>query len=116
MSILEHFFFQFAAEITRSGTDSSVVGTGGQILKELKRTISGLRCELISFTLNDLLLDDSDASDLLDVFVDKCGPSVRYFELVNFTRSERLKSLGSYFSTNAGIVTLLAATFKLVCR
>jgi hypothetical protein len=47
---------------SRSGTETTIVGTGGQILNELRRTLGNIRCDLRSLTINDLFLEPGDAT------------------------------------------------------
>jgi hypothetical protein len=85
MPILDRFEFQFAAE-SRSGTETTIVGTGGQILNELRRTLGNIRCDLRSLTINDLFLEPADAVGLLDTVINNCGETLRQLELLNMTR------------------------------
>ena len=85
MPNLDRLDFYFAAE-SSSDPERSVVGTGGQILNELRRTLSNIRCDLRTLTLNDLLLTATDASKLLDGLKDNCGGTLRHLELLNVTR------------------------------
>jgi len=85
MPILDQFDFRFAAA-NICDPERIVVGTGGQILNELRRTLGNIRSDLRTLTLNDLLLNATDARDLLDTLKDNCGRTLQNLELLNVTR------------------------------
>ena len=57
----------------------------GQVLDEIKRLLRNLR-DLSDVTLNNLLLDVLDASNLLEDVVVNCGHSLVRLEALNVTR------------------------------
>ncbi|ELU04989.1 hypothetical protein CAPTEDRAFT_174873 [Capitella teleta] len=84
MSGLQSFKFTFACE-SRGPSGSTVHGTGGKILQQLKRLIGNMR-KVRSLTINNLLLDSKDFLGLLDDFVEHSGVELRYLEVRNITK------------------------------
>ena len=81
MPLLKRFEFTFACE-TREGDESLVFGTGGEMLDELRQLLASFR-GLEYLKLNDLLLNERDAPDLLSKFLEHCRDSLKYLEVLN---------------------------------
>ena len=87
MPCLESFHFTLACE-TRGlpGWDQPIItGTGGNILSLIKSVISQFQ-DTYSLTLNQLLLQATDAHDLLGGYLEKNRETVQYLELINCTK------------------------------
>lgn len=81
-----HFFsYTFACE-SEGYTDTTILGTGGKLLEELKRLLGNMK-HLRELTLNQLLLDNKDAHGLLDNVVHNCGNTLTRLEILNSTKS-----------------------------
>lgn len=78
---LKRFDFKFACEL-RSGAESLIFGTGGQLLEELKSLFCSFR-GMDRIAINNLLLDVREAPDLLSGFICHNRDSLRYLEILN---------------------------------
>ena len=84
MPSLRAFSFTFACEI-RSGYELMIIGTGGQLLKELKLLLSRLKA-IEQFKLNQLLLDNNEAIGILDGIAKNCHETIIKLEILNCTK------------------------------
>ena len=84
MPDFKYFKFTFACEC-RVYSETTVFGTGGELLEELKNLLRNLR-HLKFLSLNHLLLDNKDAQNLLEDFSFNCGSSLTILELINATK------------------------------
>ena len=84
MPNLRTFNFTFACEI-RAGHEVMIIGTGGQLLKELKLLLSRLQ-SLEKFKLNHLLLDNNEAIGILDGIAKHSTNTMLKLEVLNCTK------------------------------
>ena len=84
MPHLRSFKFTFPCE-WKTGGVTTVFGTGGEILEDLKELLRNLR-KIEFLSLNHLLLERDDAPELLEDFNFRCGARVLTLELVNVTK------------------------------
>uniref|UniRef100_T1IND8 F-box domain-containing protein n=1 Tax=Strigamia maritima TaxID=126957 RepID=T1IND8_STRMM len=82
------FTFSFAChQKISSGIDDNeqVFGTGGELLKALQRLIINLP-GVKNLTLNELLLNESDANDASNEIARHCSETLMHLRLVNLTK------------------------------
>ena len=62
-----------------------MVFSGGKLLDELKRLLKNFD-DIEELKVNHLLLDLKDAPGVLEPIIYKCGKSISYLEIRNFTK------------------------------
>ncbi|KAL5022896.1 hypothetical protein ScPMuIL_002051 [Solemya velum] len=85
MPMLNTFHFTFACE-SRGMTGKLVHGTGGKLLEVLKSLLSNMR-NMKNLKLNQLLLDEYEITDLINSIAKRSSHSLKYFELLNCSRT-----------------------------
>ena len=81
---IRSFCFTFACE-SQGYLGTLILGTGGEILDELKRLLGNLR-GLSHLVITDLMLKNDDAPGLLEGVVRHCQNSLNHLEVINCTK------------------------------